>query len=647
MRNSLVQYLFENNDVSTIKYFLFAKKCEPEVTKVSNSWYDELRDTIKMKNLIQEGLSEYETCGSNYLKLRYGYQIVRLAHYTGEYERGVELYDSLVADSEVNSIIKYWALSHKAGCLRYLDRKGEAMYEFARVFDKCPSRQDVAKKSFRIYADNDLEKALQFCTSAEDSIAVWWLTGLNYRQHILKSMEEIYKLDPKSRYLEMLLMREIRYSEYRLLPDKDYFHPMSIETTSTDSLRFKFLAEVCSNNNTDSPYLWNYAAGYFSTLTQNPESAFEYYRKANTLWPENDQLNADRLRILKIISSIDTAKIIDEKFENNFVGNLTWLREIKSGYNPKLSYLEDKPYAEDAYKYVLQKLANKYLDQQDTIRYHLCLGVGRYWNYSLLSSPRQQPIDDLIAIQEKPDKSKYEEFLCGNYDYSRNELLDIKGTLFLADNELEKAVEIFKVSGGHYSFRADPFSITVNDCRDCIFKKYKGRHIPYNKLTFTEELIKLEKLKDEDTAHAAIHYFKLANAYYNMTHFGNSSEVIDYNRDFEISFYYWYSKKAVNGLWQPEDEYVDCSRSEGYYQKAMQLTNDKEFSAKCCFMAGKCEQNRFYITLEKEKNKNDYRTFFNKLYKDYSDTKYYKEVIKECKYFFHYVDGLNKNSVKK
>ena len=121
-----------------------------------------------------------------------------------------------------------------------------------------------------------------------------------------------------------------------------------------------------------------------------------------------------------------------------------------------------------------------------------------------------------------------------------------------------------------------------------------------------------------------------------MTHFGNASELVDYYRNPEARF----QKSEI-------EDFFDCSMAQQYYVLAMNLSKDKEFQAKCCFMASKCEQNSFYINVLYQNDgylsddderiaKGRYRTFFKLLKEKFRDTKYYDEVIAECSYFSAY-----------
>ena len=80
----------------------------------------------------------------------------------------------------------------------------------------------------------------------------------------------------------------------------------------------------------------------------------------------------------------------------------------------------------------------------------------------------------------------------------------------------------------------------------------------------------------------------------------------------------------------------------------MNAAKDKEFAAKCCFMASKCEQNTFYNKVKQDgisvydttkyfAIKSQYRNLFREMKDKYAGTQIYKEAIEECKYFDEFV----------
>lgn len=103
--NTLIQYWKQHKSLSTLDYLLFAKACEPYVTDESREWawsmepgdYERkrARSVAAMDSLIRVGTQRIQKVHSNFLKVRYGYQLVRMAHYADRYRDCTGLYDTL------------------------------------------------------------------------------------------------------------------------------------------------------------------------------------------------------------------------------------------------------------------------------------------------------------------------------------------------------------------------------------------------------------------------------------------------------------------------------------------------------------------------------------------------------------------------
>ena len=72
-----------------------------------------------------------------------------------------------------------------------------------------------------------------------------------------------------------------------------------------------------------------------------------------------------------------------------------------------------------------------------------------------------------------------------------------------------------------------------------------------------------------------------------------------------------------------------------YYKKALQVAANEEEKAKATFLLTKIERNEFYHSKQFIPDTVDFIGFngFKTLSNNYSNTKYYSEVIKECGYF--------------
>ena len=190
------------------KYLIFAKECEPQVTdNRKDAWSELIRDTTAMKELLEKGKLFYQETTDKYLKERYAYQCVRLAHYKRDFNLTIKLFDDLFNPLNFRSIIYYWALSHKAGAIRSLGDITYSSYLFSIIFDKCLSRRLIASQNFKSLDASLLYETLDYCKDNHERTAVWFLHA--YLTNDFGSMKKLYALEPNSAYLEILLTRAI------------------------------------------------------------------------------------------------------------------------------------------------------------------------------------------------------------------------------------------------------------------------------------------------------------------------------------------------------------------------------------------------------------------------------------------------------
>jgi len=325
----------------------------------------------------------------------------------------------------------------------------------------------------------------------------------------------------------------------------------------------------------------------------------------------------------------------------------------------------------------MNTLAKKYWIQGDSLKSHFCFGFsGRNkpwenffttenpYGYDIQKDYHVQPVELIYRMMKENDPfhtswydihiNAWMKFLMDNYYYNYRDLETIIAKKYLAMGRFEEAVE--KISS-HYNnddyynrdaditqkFLADPFLIHIKDCHDCDYM-IKNKTV-YTLRSFAKKMIELKKLSEleKDNEKLSEYYFQLANGYYNITFYGNSWIAPSFNTRGMLNSYF------VEG---ENFDFYDCSKAEKYYLLAAKKTKNKEFAAKCYFMAAKCEQNTFYNTEHpeiywpymkkidsKESIKNEkYRTYFVILKDEYSNTEFYQQALKECKYFNNFVN---------
>jgi len=674
--NSVLIYVDNKKLSDAIEYLKFAKEVEPNVA-FSNSWEEPKRDSSAMNLLLTGAIERYSKAKDPFFKERFAYQAIRLAHYSKQYKRVIELFENYFNKSNLKSLMSQWSFGHYAGATKSLGNVAKSNVLFARLFDICPSRSRQSLISFKFdWQDSLFVETLKACETNHDRVLVYVLNAYKDFYFDPNVLINIYKYEPDSPYLLLILSRAISMLERETLPEKTprygyqgYFNPeYNHGYYRSDSTLFETVSKIADENRTQKSYLWNFAAGYVSTLQNHPQGAEKYFFEAKRLCPKTNMDFVKRVQIAEVICKINSLKNVDEKAEVWIVEDVKWLKETNS-----LKKLR----AEDALLYILNTLAKKYWAQGDTLKSHFCLGISgknKLWEnffttpspfrYDLYLDYHKQPVEQIYnAINDydnwhprldENQNSEWMLFLIDNYFYTTKELDLILAKKYIAKGMFAEAIEKLKSQINYDTwyrpnvdksqpFIANPFIIHIKDCHDCDF--IQKQDTVYTLLTYSKKMTELIKqaTTEKDNEKSAKSYFLLANGYYNITYYGNSWMASCFNTRGQLQSYY------VEG---ENYDFYDCSRAEENYLIAAKKTRIKEFAAQCYFMAAKCEQNNFYNN-ERSKNSNskmeeynrllkikldNYKTYFKKLVNDYSETNFFKEAIKECKYFNYFVN---------
>jgi len=633
-RNSFARHLERNECNETIDYLIFAKTCEPHVT-YQGGWDVPKRDIITMKNLIASGRRMFRKTKSNYIKLRYAYQLIRLAHYVQEYELVLELYDSLLPKTDTKkSILFDWILGHKAGALYHLGEKVEAAYLYALIFQNSKSKRASAYQSFKIQTDEQWKACLLLCQSNQERATLYALRANTEESKAAEEMAEIYQLDPLNPNLELLLVKEMRKLEKDFLGidfndkkrDNKRFHKIPRQEANTYLVGLeKFIIQCVKENKVANKELWQLAQGYIEYLSGDLYAA-------NTTFTElSKTIKKPRLKeqldIFKLAHQITDYDGIDAEEEDEIV-----------------EVIKDNPIYKtqaDFQDFINDKFAHEYKKAGTPGKAFRC-----HFNIQdLKPHPQEDIIEDLLELCQKEEKTKFERALITNPDGNsiENDLLDMKGTLLLLEGKPEAALEVLKrIPRNEWDkYQFNPFVDHITDCIECPLEDT----IVYNKVTLIERIFELEYKAKSDFEKGPIYYYLLGLAHYNMTYFGNSWKAMDF---FRSGGNWEYRKLGIFKHWffpYGNQENHDCTKALEYFEKARVLTKNRELAARASFMAAKCEQNAYFTSKdcaytgyrnEIPTPPTEYRKYFGLLKAEYADTEFYQQAIEECKFFKAY-----------
>ena len=625
--NSFARFIYESQCLETADYLLFARACEPHVIERS-MWDDTPRDLRAMQELINQGKSLFLQLESHYIRLRYAYQLIRLAHYMGDYEQTLELYDYLMPKIDADpSILDNWILGHRAGALMGLGRNAEASYLFSRIFNEEPSMRESAWLSFKINTDEEWKACVALCNDANEIAGLYVLRAYSADSRLLEEMQNIYEVDPSNLNLELLLVRELQRLERDLMGaslkpdrhvDRQYFRKPREFAGKRALALLEFVKNCRKEGTVAQPELWHLAQGYLEMLTG------DVYFAARTLEDAGRNIDDPRLqqqlKVFQKALEIQQFTTVNDSLERVVA---SWYEDELFEENPELEWLlEDK----------LARLYRETGRPGKAFRIHYPLR-------ELKPNPDLATIEDLIALCQQAQRNPLEKKMVVRKDGSTilNDLYDLKATAFLARGQVEAALETWKNiqrSGWDDYGAFNPFVERLKPCVSC---PLPDSVTTYNKGEIMERLISMEYDAKANPEQAATLYYKLGIAWLNMSYFGHAWEVTDYFWSGSSLSYASYRGNAVISSWDCDlgnRENFDLSKPQDFFNRSMQLAKNPELAARAAFMAAFCEQQFFYTSGKKYPMTYNY---FEKLKTDYAKTDFYQYIIEECKYFSFYV----------
>jgi hypothetical protein len=631
--NYFINYLHKNKCEDTVNYLIFSKKCEPYAQEI-NRWSNDKKDLEAMQNLITEGLKAFKKCKSDYMRLRYAYQLVRLAHYSKNYKQAIELYDYLMPKLDVKtfdgkkSLIYYWVISLKAGALRHTRQYAEASFLFAKVYENCTELQDASLRSFLIKNEEEWKACMAFCTTNDERASLYAMRANEKGSKALNAMKSIYKLAPNNKYLKILLIKELEELEEDLLgitfnKKRKQLKGLNIPRNGIKSyaqdLR-TFAMQVIAENKVLDKDIWKAAQAYVLLLTgENREAGIALRKLASST---KDEILKDQVETFLLAQIIDAFNTTDEETENLAYSIMRNNKHYKeNGYFPR--YLGDK-------------LSNLYLKEGSIGKSYLC-----HDTYSDLK--RAQPEDiikDLVKLVEKPELNNLEKLLLSQETefIMKDELYDLLAVFYMQEGNFEAALESYRkiprTNWDNFGIH-DPFRATITDCHSCPHSK--DTIDLFNRGEFMEEILNLQfKIKAEEKDNAS-YYLKIGVGLYNSSYYGHSWQVMDYYRSVRD----WVGQRGN----AKNKEVKNLGLAAYYFDMARQVANDPEQAAKACYMAAKCELIDFYHSDAYIEPKccnqvpyipENYGKYYDLLLDLYGDTKFYEKIITECQFFRAY-----------
>jgi hypothetical protein len=610
--------------------------------------------SVEVLDVVKEKL---KTLQDPFLRQRYAYQQVVHARYLQDYSLCIDTYDQFFGEtSSKKSIVAPWGLLHKAYAVEMLGDTVQSNLLLSQVFDQCHSKKVRAVVGF--YQDYR-ERTLELAKTPEEKALVNVLSCMRQNGPMLSRLRQIAEWTPQSPYWPQLLSREINKMENWLLtPELTFFsaninmlydtlqgvseelalsepdNPYQRSRTAQD-LRYlgelqALVEKLLPQAPAEKRDFMHLAAAHLAVLAKQPARAEQHLNavKAPAHTAVAWQRTVQDLLLLPQLLDITTAAA-----KTQVLDLFKQLRESK--YKPQHKF--------NMYAKLELYYSRLYHRKGDLITaallYNRCVHIpvnayrgSKYYKYMAYFDryASLEQMDQLLALLGKKDHTPFEQFLLAPLNMSerpyyfsvpeeiaeeeqwwygekptygikepitpsREQLLDLKGTIALRQHNLPVALAAFQQLpptywDSTYAFRyylhRDPFV----DTKSMAWESPELTN--FSKAVIVEEWIKQEaKAKQSGQTSAEAHYL-LANLAYNISYWGNSWMMFSYGKtyaEFAVNTggeYYSFHPNARKYF----NEYYNLSEATKHYLKALSSSKDPELNALCMLMLGQCEQ---------------------------------------------------------
>lgn len=612
-----------------LDYLIFSKKCEPHFTRY-NFWRKEEPRAEAIPALIKKGIKNYQTVQNDFLKLRYGFQILRLTWYANQ---NVELaYQQFIEPlQKVKSIIQNRSLERLGGWLAKSENQEKSIHGKVLLVKSLIGGLDRAEEvflGFSIENQKEWDQVMAACENDEQRSIIHYLRALDQHSIALEDMKAIYQLHPTSKVLEILMTREMQKIELRVLEQKvntvkdwgdkfipEYGIPQQNIYTYLKKVQ-SFTKKIITEKKSKNIAFWMMMNGYFEYLSNRHHSAEKIYAQAKKEDTSNPVL-FDQIELLEFANLLHLRNSIDAAMEIQFA-------KIMKNNKAFVKQNSGEP------DFFMEKMASIYARNGAIAKAYLC----DYDIYGLKFFPNSQDAAAVLELYDKTNKNEFEKYLIqDDHIKTRKDIVDILGTAYLGEHQIDLAIQTFQTIPNFGKKFYDPFITYIFP------NNIKKKHPEARKLSKLEIAKKIKSYENEITqnsVHAAAAHLALGNFHYNASYFGYGWEIKDYfititswyGKDYKFRYYGYYDNTWAKG----NKEFMDLSVARKHLKKVYELSADKELEARATLMLAEFEKINNHLKEIRDESDKKYRSkyYLTFLEDNYFETQFYEKYLREC-----------------
>ncbi len=635
---------FMKNQKQALLYLAYAKYLEPYMRIIpgeDTDFYWDLPeyehnagdlDYEKVKTVLTKS---WNAESDNELKLRYGYQLVRLAHYTRRYQEAVQLFEQYVEPLKMRTEMYYYALAQKAGALRGMGETQRANRDFIRVFANSYDLKTMAYTSLTMGWDNEINFA-DFVAGAADNNErndIFFMMGYSDFNNPVNEIEKIVVTDPNAIQAKVLMVRAINMLERRMLlsyvpwgegDDRSRYPYLGQDDTEGRAFFNQALrvSDMQRDKASDKNF-WNLASSYLHFLNKD-------FELANNCLGNVKSTDADYMAMVKNLTAyIDICRQpkIDANTERYLFDN--YAKMIKGEENYSLNMADNS--------FIGVVLSNRYGLQGEKAKSFLMLRHVK----AIEDNPDESLLDDIQSFLNKKKKTQLEEYIAATSTTemanTNNYLAYVKGVLRLTEGDFKTAKGLFeKQTRLKMSRRLFGHNIEVyysgdekDIMRDDYIADFSFIHDNMTEVEVADALMQLDKIgKKEKGDESAKANYLIANFFYNVSRTGYYRQYLRFDNN--NGFSYWKYGPDANVYKNT------LELSSAYLEKAKKSAEDRELKAHIVYAQAKNAQQ----VMEDHVDTWDQQMVIPHAqlneFDQYAGTSYHQAVLSNCLYYRDY-----------
>lgn len=492
--NSFMKWLLRKENKAALDYMILAKKAElSQFGNTVHPWDEYIvTSPVELSMLANEAAALCPKAKSAFLKERYAFQALKMAYYAGGSELNrpaiLALYPAYLKQS--SSVVLGWAQLFYA---LQLTAPSEQIIYLLRSFDNSEEKKVFC---YQHISRAEIDSLLPVVKDKKTLELVYVMKALKSYGRAFDAINKVYELNPQSKYLPLLLTREVnKLEDWIWSPELLGFNGISFEegvvkrdpfnkAYSKDDSAYVYYAR--KNLEKDKLYL-NQVRSFMESISRESgnNKAFlqlciahlynvtgDYTQARN--WVnrvekmQDNHYEIQRLVELTIAFSY-TENITTKQAKARIAANLEQLDKLNPGFGKRADRDTDVYYYDsgdptdehdDDAAELLLLLSNRYKSQGDLLtagllynKANITRNIYDGWadtsavNYKFIAyfdrEATPATIDSLLALKHKQQTTAFEAFLIPKRWAKEDFYKDLKGTILVRQQKYREALAVF------------------------------------------------------------------------------------------------------------------------------------------------------------------------------------------------------------